>query len=106
MKWGDVDCDANLSAVDALKLLWLLVEFPIVYVDPCPKLRISVEWRVLLGGASSEEGPTILLVWGDLDCDGDVDAVDALQALRDVAGLTVFQEDGCPEIGSLGLIEF
>ena len=36
---------------------------------------------------------------GDVQCDDDVDTVDALQQLRDVAGLEVFQEPGCPEIG-------
>lgn len=37
-------------------------------------------------------------LWGDVDCDGDVDAVDALKVLRDVAGLAVEQPEGCPGI--------
>lgn len=41
---------------------------------------------------------------GDVDCDGDVDTVDALFVLRDVAELPVNQPKGCPEIGSAGSI--
>jgi hypothetical protein len=36
---------------------------------------------------------------GDIDCDGDVDAVDALQILRFVAGLPVNQQEQCTLIG-------
>ncbi len=39
-------------------------------------------------------------LWGDVDCVGDVDAVDALKILRYVAGLSVSQTQPCPEIGS------
>ena len=40
------------------------------------------------------------LVQGDVQCDGDVDTVDALQQLRNVAALETFQEAGCPGIGA------
>jgi hypothetical protein len=40
------------------------------------------------------------LMWGDSDCDGDVDTVDGLKGLRHVAGLPTDQENGCPELGS------
>jgi hypothetical protein len=46
-----------------------------------------------------------LILWGDTDCDGDVDAVDALQILRDLAGLPPNQNDPCPEVGDPVLIE-
>ena len=36
---------------------------------------------------------------GDANCDGAVNSVDALGVLRHVAGLSVSQEAGCPEIG-------
>jgi hypothetical protein len=36
---------------------------------------------------------------GDVDCDGDIDAVDALVILRHVAGLPVDNGDGCTPIG-------
>ncbi len=37
---------------------------------------------------------------GDIDCNGKVDAVDALKLLRNVAGLPVSQSEPCPDIGS------
>ena len=37
---------------------------------------------------------------GDVDCDDDVDSVDALKQLRHVAGLTVPQTEPCPDIGT------
>lgn len=40
---------------------------------------------------------------GDIDCDDDVDSVDALKVLRHTAGLTNQQPGGCPEIGSARL---
>ncbi len=39
-------------------------------------------------------------VWGDVDCSGEVNPVDALKLLRKDAGLNVSQPAGCPEIGS------
>lgn len=53
-------------------------------------------------GISCEEVPTPGpgITKGDNQCDSDVDAVDALQGLRFVAGLPTVQEAGCPLIGS------
>ena len=39
-------------------------------------------------------------VFGDVDCDGDVDAVDSFKQLQYVAGLSVTQTEPCPDIGS------
>ncbi len=45
--------------------------------------------------------PTPLaLTQGNVDCDPDVDSVDALKVQRHVAGLSVGQRPGCPAIGS------
>ncbi len=45
--------------------------------------------------------PTPLaLTQGNIDCDPDVDSVDALKVQRHVAGLSVSQQRGCPAIGS------
>ncbi len=38
-------------------------------------------------------------VWGDIDCDDDVDSVDALGGLRYVAGLSVSQTGPCHAVG-------
>ncbi|HUF54339.1 MAG TPA: hypothetical protein VMR52_11285 [Dehalococcoidia bacterium] len=39
------------------------------------------------------------LLWGDVDCSGGVDPVDALKLLRHDAGLSVAQGPDCPPIG-------
>ncbi len=44
--------------------------------------------------------PPRLLQTGDVDCDYDVDSVDALKILRYVAGLSVQQNEPCPDIGN------
>lgn len=44
------------------------------------------------------EGPLVLL-WGDTDCDGDVDSVDALQVLLQLAGLPVTLVHPCFPVG-------
>ena len=49
-----------------------------------------------VGGEDVQKG----LVFGDVDCDGDVDGVDALKIQRWIIGLSVIQEPGCLEIGS------
>ncbi len=36
---------------------------------------------------------------GDIDCDGDVDTVDALHIMRFLAGLEILLPSGCPPIG-------
>ena len=38
-------------------------------------------------------------LFGDVDCDDDIDAVDALIILRFVVGLPVSQTEPCPDIG-------
>ena len=59
------------------------------------------------GAAASGSGPVEppaptpeAFVFGDVDCDDDVDAVDSLKELRWVAGLSVSQTEPCPDIGS------
>jgi subtilisin family serine protease len=39
------------------------------------------------------------VIWGDLNCSRSVDAVDALQTLRYVVGLSVSQSQPCPVVG-------
>jgi len=39
-------------------------------------------------------------LWGDVNCDRSVSAVDALQVLRQVVGLPVSQQEPCPDIGA------
>ncbi|HET9476398.1 MAG TPA: hypothetical protein VFP63_02795 [Dehalococcoidia bacterium] len=61
------------------------------------------------GGASIFQGVAGSIDWsfhtyvtnpaGDVDCNGQVTAVDALKILRQVAGLSVTQTEPCPDIG-------
>jgi len=41
------------------------------------------------------------LIQGDVDCDGDVDAVDALKDLQHVAALGFAQTEPCPDVGTV-----
>jgi len=57
------------------------------------------------GCATGVVGPTptpapVPPVWGDIDCSGAVNSVDALKLLRWKAGLVVTQPLGCPVIGA------
>ncbi len=88
MVWGDVDCDGDVDAVDALKVLRYVAGLPVLQTEPCPDIGSTVT----VDGVPRR--------WGDVDGDGDVDAVDALKILRHVVGLPVSQEPGTPPIGS------
>lgn len=89
--WGDDDCDGDTDAVDALKNLQHVAAIPFQQNAPCFPLGESVNVSQPAGFGA--------IVYGDADCDGDVDAVDALQILRFVAGLQPNQQPGCPPIG-------
>lgn len=43
-------------------------------------------------------------IQGDVDCDGDVDTGDVLATLRHIGGLDVLQNEGCPQIATVGAI--
>jgi Tol biopolymer transport system component len=84
LKQGDVDCDRDVDAVDALKVLRHVASLPLPPSPGCPEMESEVTGHP----------------FGDVDCDGDVDAVDALRILRYVAGLDPGQPPGCAPIGS------
>jgi hypothetical protein len=75
---GDIDCDGDVDAVDAQKLLADVGGLPTNLPPGCP-----------------DPGSPA----GDIDCDGDVDAVDVLNILRHLAGLAVEQVPGCTDVG-------
>ena len=81
--FGDMDCDGDVDAVDALAILRFVAGLPpLGQTEPCSDVGSS-------GG-----------VFGDLDCDGDVDAVDALAVLRFLAGLSpLTQQEPCSDVG-------
>lgn len=87
--WGDDDCDLDVDAVDALKDLQDIAALPYDVEPGCPPLESQ---QIVVPAGFGER------LWGDVDCDGDLDAVDALQILRHVAALSVDQEPDCPEM--------
>lgn len=41
------------------------------------------------------------VLWGDVNCSGDVEGGDVLDVLRDVGGLDALAPDGCPDVGTI-----
>lgn len=73
MSPGDVDCNGDIDAIDALFVL-----------------------RTAAGMASQ----AACIDLGDVDCDSDIDAVDALRILRFVAHLPAPSAGDCPAVGA------
>jgi hypothetical protein len=90
-RWGDNDCDGDVDSVDGLKALQELADLPYTQTQPCFVLGSVV-------GIETASG--VQIAWGDVDCDGDFDAVDALAILRSVVGFVVSQQQPCPAIAS------
>lgn len=94
---GDNDCDTtdeedpDVDAVDALTALQFVAALPFQQEPGCPQIGAPLP-AALPAGESPDS-------FGDMDCDGDVDAVDALQILRFVAALPVAQDEPCTDIG-------
>ncbi len=61
---------------------------------------IAPDWQPILEPTPTPTSPPPHRLSGDVDCDGDVDPVDALLDLRHVAQLPYTLPPGCPEIGS------
>jgi len=78
-----VDCNGEVSSVDALKELRYVAQLSVSQTQPCPVI-----------------GSDVASLWGDVDCSGSVSSVDALKILRHVALLTVSQTEPCPDIGT------
>jgi hypothetical protein len=69
---------------------------PLPQNEPCPDVGASV--GVQPAGFGQQ-------LWGDVNCNGSIDVVDALALLRFVAALPPLpQTDPCPQLGSPVLI--
>lgn len=86
---GDNNCDGNVNALDALAGLQFVAGLEPNQQEGCPELG------QVTNAVSSGIGPQ---VFGDIDCDDDVDAVDSLLILRFVAALPVDLPEECPPI--------
>lgn len=99
---GDVDCDGDEDAVDALTLLRYVAALPVDLPSGCAAIG-SPPVATATPTAIAEATVSLSLsvhAKGDVDCDGDEDAVDARVILLHVAGLPVNLPAGCPPIGS------
>jgi hypothetical protein len=80
---GDIDCNGDVTSVDALKELRHVAQLSVSQNEPCPDI-----------------GEDVASVWGDVDCNAEVTSVDALKVMRHVAALSVSQTHPCPDIGT------
>ena len=88
---GDNDCDGDTDSVDALTGLRHIASFSTNQQPGCPALG-----GALPAAAPAGDPPGL---FGDVDCDDDVDAVDALGILRKVVAFSVSQNEPCADIG-------
>ena len=97
---GDVDCDDDVDSVDALKVLRHVAGLPVSQTEPCDDIGTSLARVGLKSDPPSVGGAGELTRVGDVDCDRDIDSVDALKVLRHVASLPVAQTEPCQDIGA------
>ncbi len=90
------DEDVCLAWVHISESLLQAVNVKITAFDP----EGTVTFDVIINEEAAPPPPTTEAIFGDVDCDGDVDATDSLKILRSVAGLSVVQTEPCPDIGA------
>lgn len=93
---GDNNCDGVVNALDALSGLQFVAGLPVHQEDGCQTLGEPAS----AGAAPAGETP----IFGDVDCDNDVDAVDSLLILTFVAGLPVNLTQGCTPLETIVVI--
>ena len=96
--WGALLCGADVGSTDALAVLVVLANLaPLPHPD-CP----AISDDVTVQQANAQVGPLSAEAqkWGDVNCSGAADSIDALQILLFVAHLPVPAPPvGCPAIG-------
>lgn len=89
---GDVDCNGSVNSVDALKILRYVAGLSVLQTEPCTDIGTA---------AFAAPGSAPASVFGDVNCNGAVTAVDSLAILRYVAALPPLSTPpDCPEIGT------
>jgi uncharacterized protein YkwD len=89
--WQDLDCDDAITSADALALLRGNVGLPAAAgaaatACPVPGQRLAVG--------------SFTRTWGDIDCSGEIDALDSVALLRLVSGIiTAVGPSSCPNPG-------
>jgi hypothetical protein len=78
-----VDCNNEVTSVDALKELRHVASLDVLQNEPCPDIGTEVASK-----------------FGDVNCDGKITSVDALFVLRFVAALPINVPQGCRPVGT------
>lgn len=108
---GAIIFPSTERGLDGINTLATITFDAVGAVDECSDLTITVVDHLGPDTEASSTNPTIThgevcitegasQLWGDYDCNGDVDPIDALKVLRDDAGLPVAQAEDCPEPAS------
>ena len=90
--WGDITCEGSVGSLAALGLLLFISSLPFVTPPDCPQIGDSI---VTTAGGGGGNG----LQWGDVNCDGTINSIDALVLLLFIARLPYTVQPGCPELG-------
>jgi len=72
----------------------------IVTPPPLPIVHLEVTVVVPTPSPTHAPGGEAQVLWGDVDCDGEVDAVDAVAILMAVVGLAPEAQGHCPGVGA------
>ncbi len=90
---------ATLSSVAASVLTTAIISGSLFGAGTASSANTQAEAASVVSPGAVES-----ILQGDINCDGFVDAQDALGALRYVAELDVQQEEPCPDVGTLATI--
>lgn len=88
---GDNDCDGDSDSVDALKGLQHVAAIDFSQEPDCPTLGGALPAALPAGDPPD--------LFGDVDCDDDVDSVDGLKILQSVAAIPFSQNEPCTDVG-------
>jgi hypothetical protein len=101
-RWGDLDCSGEIQVRDALSVLKHVAgRYILIPEGICWDKRFGIFPDTLLrieGGAQVQ--------WADVDCSGEITAVDALLLLREVVRLPAKVFAGCPQVGAITTLSF
>ncbi len=101
-RWGDLNCSGAVQSAEALyPLEHVAGGYLVIPEGICWDTRMGMFPETML---QVEGGPQVQ--WADVDCSGEITAVDALRILRYVVGLGNVVPAGCPEIGAITTLSF